>query len=89
MSVVPVLRSWWRWLLLLMLLFLVCAARLAHHWQKLIITALGLTACRHGHVYHALNCFEGERHAYAVVAFSLALEAGLHMSCWWYDINCR
>jgi hypothetical protein len=36
-----------------------------------------------------LNCFEGERHAYAVVAFMLVLQAGLQMLAWWYDINCR
>jgi hypothetical protein len=54
-----------------------------------LITAVGVTACRHGHVYHMLNCFGGERHAYAVVAFKLVLQAGLKMAALWYDINCR
>jgi hypothetical protein len=45
--------------------------------------------CRHGHVWHAVNCTEGERHAYAIMSFWLVVMSGFMMQCWWYDINCR
>jgi hypothetical protein len=56
--------------------------------QRLIHSVM-VTACRHGQIYLLQNCYSGERHAYAIVAFWLMLVAGLTIQCWFYDINCR
>lgn len=54
------------------------------------MTGVGVLACRHGHVYHAVNCTEGERHAYAILCFQLVLAfLTVRVACFWYDIACR
>lgn len=53
------------------------------------ITAVGLVVCRHGQIVSMMNCFGGERHAYAILALALLLQGGLALQHWWYDINCR
>jgi hypothetical protein len=53
------------------------------------IKGVACTVCRHGHVLSMMNCFGGERHAYAILAFWTLLMAGILVHCWWYDINCR
>lgn len=48
------------------------------------ITALGLLVCRHGVIVRAMNCFTGERHAYALVFVRwLASVLGITVSFIW------
>lgn len=54
-----------------------------------LITAVGVAACRHGHVYKLLNLTSGEKHIYAIYVLQAILAAGIAVFLWFYDINCR
>jgi hypothetical protein len=54
-----------------------------------LIAGLGTVVCRHGSLVALLNMFEGERHAYAIVALEELRKQGVVPNIFWYDINCR
>lgn len=53
------------------------------------ITALGAALCRHGQVLCMMNCYTGERYAYANLLVKRLLEHGVRIRFIWYDINCK
>ena len=55
---------------------------------KYDITAVGALFCRHGYIGWMLNCFTGERFAYALLLIYLCSSI-MPMSFFWYDVNCR
>jgi Kyakuja-Dileera-Zisupton transposase len=60
-----------------------------HSHAQFLISGLGTLVCRHGHLMSLLNVFEGERHAYAIVALEELMKKGVVPNVFWYDINCR
>jgi hypothetical protein len=70
------------------LLFKPQLSRSSLHAQ-LLISGLGTLVCRHGHLLSLLNVFEGERHAYAIVALEELRKKGVIPNVFWYDINCK
>ncbi len=53
------------------------------------ITALGAALCRHGQVISMMNCYTGERYAYANLLVKRLLQHGVRIQFIWYDINCK
>jgi hypothetical protein len=54
------------------------------------ITGVVASFCRHGYCITAMNCFTGERYAYAMlVLYKIFILHQIEVSFFWYDINCR